>query len=149
MPRTYRKGPKWWDQRDIRAYAVERYAGKASKARAFTWLDAQGKLHKGNSTAFVNHMAEKFGFVTVPSDHVRLNRILLLAGLRVNEGSPRKKHNRASNGDGVVMPAREFHDMDFYGTRHHSEKKPRNTEGRWVKGKLVQGEDGIWREQEG
>ena len=87
-----------WSRPDVLDYILDSYAGteageRGQIRRMFLWEDAHREVWIGNSSAFAEHVAERFGFPLRPYDYVLINKILLDVGERIKDPESRQpKH---------------------------------------------------------
>ena len=132
---------------DVALYAIEHYEGKVGNERCFGWSE-DGQPKHGNSTMFMEHLIAKFKLKYTPTSvYVSLSRTLCDAGLRAIATSRRRKGSGHSD---AALPLPHTLSPTYVKDRTTRAAGPpnRSTIGRVVSGPLVQGADGLWREQE-
>lgn len=141
----------WYKDPAIRRYILDHYSGTIERgARVFAWVD-DGKVVHGNTVAFAIHLGQRFGFQPHRSAPLEIHAVLREYGLRGR--SPFTRTERGRHGghsyapEPVILPEHDLPVINRGGGGAHRNGHHLSTEGRVVKGRLIQGEDGIWREE--
>lgn len=105
---------QFWTRPDVTAYVISCYQGTEGSGRkqhrAFIWEDVKSNtLFIGNTAAFTEHLAERYGVALTKWSFTIVNTILIRAGQRVRDWAKRQPgggHTGQEPGEPIAEPFR-------------------------------------------